>query len=321
MSIKEAINLKTKVLLNGHMIKLHILGQDTKNPVIIFVHGGPGIPNRQAVIEKLKDWTEDFTIVAYDQRGTGGSYKGTKVEDLSVETMIEDLSALCDYVIETLKVEKVNLLCGSWGTRIGIPFILKYPNKVEAYIGSGQMVNGPKGEMLSYEFTYQKALEADDQESLEILKSVGPPEKGCYKPKRRGLFLQRKVLQKYGGSTLKPPKKALQAMVKPLLCAKQLSIADKYGIIKGYGMSMDALWEKMIDFDFENPPPTFSVPIYIIQGRHDFTTPSPLVEPWFNKISAPVKKLFWLENSAHGPLGEEYEEYTKIVKELLLKEG
>ena len=179
------IDLKTKIFLKGHKFKIHIVGDDSRAPALIFVHGGPGIPNRQAVITRLgKTWAKFCTLVTYDQRGCGGGYYGARAEDMTVEQMVEDLDGIVDYTLSTLKAEKVFLLCGSWGTVIGINYIHAHPEKVAAYIGSGQMVNGFQNEDISYEFAMNAAKKAKDEKSIKILESVGPPVRGCYKPVR-----------------------------------------------------------------------------------------------------------------------------------------
>ncbi|MBZ3925610.1 alpha/beta fold hydrolase [Xanthomonas citri] len=48
-----------------------IEGQDCRNPVVLIVHGGPGNPNTPFAHRLFGSWTRDFTIVQWDQRGSG----------------------------------------------------------------------------------------------------------------------------------------------------------------------------------------------------------------------------------------------------------
>jgi len=51
-----------------------IRGHDKNNPVIIFVHGGPG-SSEIPYAKKYQDLLEkNFTVVNYDQRVSGKSY-------------------------------------------------------------------------------------------------------------------------------------------------------------------------------------------------------------------------------------------------------
>ena len=72
-----------KVKLGGVIQKIHIRGEKKTNPVLLFLHGGPGVTNRHGVLARHSDLCDAFTIVCWDQRGTGGSYWGVKDESLN----------------------------------------------------------------------------------------------------------------------------------------------------------------------------------------------------------------------------------------------
>ena len=83
-----------KISIGGVGQKIHIRGEKRTNPVLLFLHGGPGISNRDSVVNREKDLCDVFTIVAWDQRGTGGSYWGVKKETLNLEQLISDAAEL-----------------------------------------------------------------------------------------------------------------------------------------------------------------------------------------------------------------------------------
>ena len=90
--MKLPIDIKKRIRLNGLIQTIHIWGTKPENPVILFLHGGPGVPNRHGMAVNHMDLTDDFTIVAWDQRGTGGSYFGCDPETLTLEQLISFLS-------------------------------------------------------------------------------------------------------------------------------------------------------------------------------------------------------------------------------------
>jgi pimeloyl-ACP methyl ester carboxylesterase len=57
----------------------------------------------------------------------------------------------------------------------------------------------------------------------------------------------------------------------------------------------------------------FEVPVFFILGRHDEHVPSVLAAEYFGQIEAPVKRLFWLEHSAHHPPFEEPDVFNRIL--------
>ena len=77
-----------KVKLGGVNQKIHIRGEKKSNPVLLFLHGGPGVTNRHGVLARHSDLCDDFTIICWDQRGTGGSYWGVKDESLNLNQLI-----------------------------------------------------------------------------------------------------------------------------------------------------------------------------------------------------------------------------------------
>lgn len=61
----------------------------------------------------------------------------------------------------------------------------------------------------------------------------------------------------------------------------------------------------------------FTVPYFVIQGRHDLFSPTPLVEAYFKKVSAPNKRLFIIEDAGHFALATHQSEVIAGLKEIL----
>ena len=101
------IDRKERVTLGGLGQTIHIWGTKNENPVILFLHGGPGVPNRHDMAKDGFGLTDDFTVVAWDQRGTGGSYFGCDPESLTLEQLISDCAELISWLCKTLDKEKI----------------------------------------------------------------------------------------------------------------------------------------------------------------------------------------------------------------------
>lgn len=312
------IDRKERVTLGGLGQTIHIWGTKNENPVILFLHGGPGVPNRHDMAKDGFGLTDDFTVVAWDQRGTGGSYFGCDHESLTLEQLISDCAELVSWLCKTLGKEKIFIVGGSWGTELGTFACARVPDKIAGYIGYGQVVNGVENENLSYAFAMRKAKEANDSESIAKLKQVGPPVNGQYKPVFEGLMTQRRILGKYGGHTVKK-ESYFKGTVLPMLLSTELSIKDKYGAAKGYKLCLMQMWPTLVNYDFTTQLHTFEMPYYIFQGRRDENTPAALIQNYYDSIEAPDKDLIWFENSAHRPLSEEPELFRKHLREKFLK--
>lgn len=313
--MKYPIDRKERITLGGMKQTIHIWGTKKENPVILFLHGGPGVPNRHGMAVRHMDLLDDFTIVAWDQRGTGGSYFGCDPKTLTLDQLISDCKDLIDYLCQTLGKNKIFLLGGSWGTELGTFVCKLHPEKIAGYIGYGQVVNGIENENLSYAYVLEKAKEAHCAEDIAELEKIGPPENGCYKPVFEGLMTQRRLLKKYGGVSAKSSEGYFKSTVIPILKSPELSIGDKIGTAKGYKVCLSQMWPTIVQYDFLRDCTNFQMPFFIFQGRKDNNTPAALIQDYYDAIVAPDKDLVWFENSAHGPLGEEPVKFKGLMRE------
>ncbi len=310
---------KLQVELGGLKQTVHIKSKDEKNPVLLFLHGGPGVTNRHSVMTTNDDLLDDFTIVAWDQRGTGGSYFGCDVDTLTIDRVTKDAAELVDYLCDRFGKEKIFAIGGSWGSLLGTNLIRDYPGKIAAFIGFGQFVNGAKNEEISYAFSLEEAKKAGDEKSVKKLEDLGAPVKGVYKGGFKGMMTQRNIMMKFGGYSKNEGKRNyFDAMVKPILKSREYSLKELVGYVKGYKFVLSKMWPEVAGVNFNETHTKFTVPFYILDGRLDKNTPSELVEEWFDKIEAPEKELVWFEESGHNPLFDEPEKFKAILREKFL---
>jgi len=308
------------VVLGDLPQKIHILGDDENNPVLLFLHGGPGVCNRHSVMTAHRDLSTAFTIVAWDQRGSGGSYKGAKAETLTIERLVEDAHELVLWLCRRFNKNKIFIIGGSWGSELGTWLAYKHPEHLSAYVGFGQVVNGGKNEELSYAFSLEAAKKAGDAKSLATLQRVGPPVQGVYKGGFDGMMAQRRVMMKYGGYSQDRKKRSyLSSMVLPMLLSREYSLPDFIGLALGYKHVLTAMWEEVGATDFPRTCTSFKIPYFIFDGALDQNTPAELVEDYFKLIQAPKKELVWFEKSGHNPMGDEPERFKSLLRERLLE--
>lgn len=313
------IDEKRMVTLNGLPQKIHIKGSDETNPVLLFLHGGPGVCNRHTVMHDHADLAKTFTLVAWDQRGSGGSYFGAKKEMLTVDQMVEDANALVGWLCARFHKEKVFIIGGSWGSELGTYLAHRHPEKIAAYVGFGQVVDGAKNEQISFDFAMAEAVKAGDEKSVAILNRVGPPVNGSYKGGFDGMMAQRRVMMKYGGySQSKKKRSYFSSFVIPVLFSGEYSIRDLYGLVKGYKFVLTEMWDAVGATDFPKTCTKFAVPYFVFDGVLDQNTPASLVQAWFDSIEAPKKELIWFEQSGHNPMGDEPVRFKQLLIDRLM---
>ena len=314
------IDIKKKIIINGVRQRIHIVSEDIQKPVLLFLHGGPGVPNRHSILTQHRDLLDTFTIVTWDQRGTGGSYYDVPEESLTIKQITEDAKELVRYLCYEFKKDKIFVIGGSWGSELGVWLSYRYPEHIAAFVGFGQVVNIAKNEELSYEFTLEQAKMAGNEEDIKDLESVGPPVMGVYKGGFDGMMTQRQIMMKYGGYSKDEGKRSyFDAMVKPILASGEYDPQDLVGYLLGYRRVLKAMWNEVGETDFPTTCTKFQIPVFIFDGRLDMNTPSVLVEDWFNMIEAPRKELIWFEESGHNPMGDEPEKFKKLLRERLME--
>ena len=160
------MNKTLKIPLGGLLQKIQIRTHDAALPVLLFLHGGPGVVNRHSIMTIHADLLNTFTLVGWDQRGTGGSFWGCKRETLTVSRLTDDAAELAEYLCKCFEKDKIFIIGGSWGSELGTYLVYRYPQRIAAYVGFGQVVDGALNETLSYEFALNAAKEADSSGDL-----------------------------------------------------------------------------------------------------------------------------------------------------------
>jgi pimeloyl-ACP methyl ester carboxylesterase len=305
-----------KVILGGVEQWILIRGNDAGNPVLLFLHGGPGSPEMPLNHEYGELLEERFVLVHWDQRGAGKSHGDcVPTETMNVEQFISDACALTHYLRHRFDQEKIYLMGHSWGSLLGALTVSRHPELYLAYIGIGQVVDMERNEEISYQFVLEEAKKRDEKLAVRRLEKIGPPPYDDLGE----LMVQRNYLQKYGGATYDA--KGYNQMILTNLKAPEYTPADQINYLRGAYFSINNMWDEVLTYDLTRQVPRIEVPVYFMHGRHDYNTPWELVEEYYEKLDAPAgKTLIWFENSAHSPNMEEPERFAEAMVERVLAE-
>ena len=139
---KGGINETSYVEVNGQEMWISIYGNDINNPVLLYLHGGPGYSASFADYAILDQLADDYTIVNWDQRSCGRTWLRNQDDDtpITLDLMRSDLDVMTDYILNYLGKDKLTIMGISWGSFYGIDFAYTHPEKVECYIGLSQTV-------------------------------------------------------------------------------------------------------------------------------------------------------------------------------------
>src|SRR3954468_2948820 len=125
-----------------------IRGDDTRNPVLLVLHGGPGYVELPLSWWYTRGWEEYFTVVQWDQRGAGKTYLMSDPKavapTMTGERMVQDSEELVQWLRASLHKQKIFVWGHSWGSYLGLELALHHPEWLHAYIGTGQITNSPE---------------------------------------------------------------------------------------------------------------------------------------------------------------------------------
>ena len=317
--IKDGIAEIRRIEINGTKQSLLIRGEDTKNPVLLYLHSGPGttemIPFRLA----QSGLETHFTVVIWEQRGTGKSFSSNlSNDDMSIDQLMSDAIEVTRYLQKEFGKEKILVVGHSWGTALGLLLVQKYPEYFYAYVGSGQEVCPALGEPLGYQYALN-AMQGNDKAitELESLNSPEPYLSMSADDWFTKLITQRKWLVRAGGEFYGQSNNAQFFNAKTIL-APEYTWLDYIQFAKGSSFSLKAMWPEVMALDFRQQIPELEVPVFFLQGRNDYNTPASLVAEYFETLSAPSKELIWFESSGHHPMYEEPDLYYQVIIEKVL---
>ncbi|PJN52916.1 hypothetical protein PAEAM_41180 [Paenibacillus sp. GM1FR] len=306
---ENSISMLEQVEINGTGHEVMIRGVDRTNPILIFVHGGPGCSEIPYVRKYQKELEQHFTVVHYDQRGSGKSYHFFEdYSNLTTDVLVDDLLALRDYVSKELGQEKVILIGHSFGTYIGMKAAAKAPTQFHAYIGIGQMANTLQSELESLEYTYEQAKQAgneDDVKKLELIRSSIEQGKE---------LTPRILLQKYGGAARLIHEN--RDYISGFLFNPEYNGLDMIRFYSGMFSSQDILLREAFDQNLPDIVDHLEIPTYFVTGKYDYMTTANAARDYFDVLDAPIKDFIVFNESAHYPQFEEKEKFVKWLNEL-----
>lgn len=319
---ENGIAVLETVEIGGVKQTMLIRGENVDNPILLYLHSGPGTTEMSAFRRNHAELEKYFTVVLWEQRGTGKSYsKELTPEMMTIDRMVQDTGEVMKYLLEKFGQPKLFLVGHSWGSMLGILAVQAYPDYIYAYAGSGQEICPAKGEKISYAYTLEKAEERGDEKALKELRQISatfeyPTIKG--NPEwYQEVITERKWLVKFGGEAV-GKSDVSSIYVIPALLPSEYTLMDFIHFGQGSQFSLKTLWPQVMEVNLMESAASLEVPVFFLQGRHDYNTPSLLVEEYYNLLDAPYKELIWFENSGHHPMYEEAELYDSVLIEKLL---
>jgi pimeloyl-ACP methyl ester carboxylesterase len=307
-SIAEARFLTIGGVKQWVMIRSHDMIQ---NPILVMLHGGPGISETALWrFYNSSDLEKHFVVVYWDQRGSGKSYDKNNLpskESMTVDQFTADLDQVVDYCCKRCNQhsQKVALFGHSWGSVLGPLYAKRYPDKVLAYIGCGQIGDWAASEQLTYTYVLQEAERRHLHRAVRDLKRIGPPPHDC-----QALCTQRNWLAHLDGDTSVC---AILQLMRVHVSVPETSLSDLFCFYDILKFSISAMWSGVTKINLMEAVPRLDMPTFFLLGKQDHCVPNEISLEFISHLVAPSKQVIWFEFSEHLAFVDEAQKFNETM--------
>lgn len=305
-AVPGSVSSLEAISLNGVPQWVLVRGRSTRNPVVLFLHGGPGMPAMYLAHAWQRPLEHDFLVVQWDRLGVGKSYfNGIPSRYLTVRRLLDDTYELVNVLRGRFQQDRVILVGHSWGSYLGMLAVRERPDLFRAYVGVGQLTGQGRDDSavarLQEAFVRSEAARRGVPEAARELDAQG-----------------REVVEKwvfrFGGELRGAT--SWWPLLRIGLRAPEYTLGDVLRIQKGL-----ALYSRGLSYDVPSDTlranvTAVRVPVFIVAGRYDYVTPSELSERYFAQLRAPKKAFVRFDRSAHFPFLEEPERFAEMLRQV-----
>ena len=297
------------VTIGGIEQWIAIRAQNCANPLLLIVHGGPGSTSSHYTNAHFQALEKHFIVVHWDQRGSGKTFAralaNTPFDDylvenpLSVQQLVTDGIEVSNYLLQRFGRKKLILRGGSWGAYLSMNMLQAAPELFSAYVGHAQLVNANE----KLQFGYQKSLElakaSNDTDIQAMLKALTPPP--YQHPRDYGKLVR--IIKHFEARHATPSTQTSQVIdgYDSEQDQKHRYMADDYSWMHFVGFERLGIQGMQDTVDLEKLEASFQMPLFILQGGQDLTTPAHLTARYIDKIKAPVKEFIRIDDAGHEP--------------------
>ncbi len=295
-----------RMQLGGVPQSVLIRSRSTRNPVVLFLHGGPGMPAMFLAHAWQRALEDDFVVVQWDRRGVGKSYFGDiPARHLSVRRLLDDTYELTNLLRGRFAQDRIILVGHSWGSWLGMLALRERPELFRAFVGVGQMTGPGRGDTAAWrlqdDFIRREAARRGEPEAVRDLE-------------REGRGAVEKWLFRFGGELHDAT--GWWPLLRLGLEAPEYTLGDVLRVPKGLRLYARAMTYDVPADTLRTDVTSVQVPVYFVAGRWDEVTPSELAERYLAALRAPRKGILWFERSAHFPFLEEPAHFAEVLRRI-----
>lgn len=313
--ITGSLSEKVWVALNGVSLGMFIMARDESKPVLLFLGGGPGIPEYLLEHTYPTGLEAEFVVCYLEYRGTSLSYSpDIPIDTLTTEFYIADVVEVTKYLLDRFGRKKIYLLGHSFGTYIGLKTAAQYPELYYAYIAMSQISSAQGSEKIAYRYMLEQYQTAGNTKMVKRLMAYPILASEAALDRYLTSALRDTAMHDLGVGTMRSMTSVLTGLFFPSLRCAVYTPAERLNIWKGKAFAQTtAVFTESRQFDSLTAVPLLDIPIYFLAGVYDYTVCSSLQREYYHTVQAPLKGFYTFNHSAHSPLFEESERAVSIL--------
>jgi pimeloyl-ACP methyl ester carboxylesterase len=311
---------KVRLQLHGATHGMFIQGDRSGKPVLLFVHGGPGMPEYWLTQRYPVHLDELFTVAWWEQRGAGLSFeRGIPPEEMTAERFVSDTLAVTEHLRARSGQDKIYLMAHSWGSYVGLQAAARAPDLYHAYIGVGQITHQIESEALAYQYMLRQYREMGNGRMVRRLEAAPvSPTTTPLPPSYEAL--RDRAMHRLGIGTTRDMRSVVTGLFLPSWRFPEYTLREKVNLWRGKIFSRrSGLWNEMLGTDVTERVTALRLPAYFLHGRHDLTVAYELSRSYSQRLEAPLKGFYTFQNSAHSPMFEERDKTLRVLGEDVLR--
>jgi len=304
----NGIDEATYVKIGGIDHWITIRGEDRTNPVLLFLHGGPGDAINPWGYAAFRSWLKYFTVVQWDQRGAGRTFGRNRGSSASItpDRMIQDGIELSELLKKKLRKDKILLVGHSWGSVLGFFMVKARPDLFQAFVGTGQVAaDFSRSSAMAYAMVLERATREGNKQAIQELKEVGPPP---FKDEKGFGTLHKWAMQFEGADVF------LASALGFAFTAPGYSVNDINDWFDGQRISGEHLEPYFGELDRKLIGGELGVPVIVIEGSDDYTTPPSLAKTYLDSLKAPHKAFVTIEGAGHFAVFTKQEDFLRVLR-------
>ncbi len=303
MTAPRSISRLESIRLGGTEQWIRIRGKDRTNPILLLIQQCPGLPMLNEAIDDDKLWhLEDEFVVGFARPSP---------QSMTVEQLVMDTSELIQALTGRFQVAQLYVAGFSFDGTIAALTAARHPELVRAVVCVDLDVQSDVAERVAYDFALEQATRLNHKRAIRELQRIGPPPH----LESTSFGTRAKWVTTFGGVNRHATYTGLVLkLLRQLVFSRDYTLLEIVGTLRGMRFVQDHLLPDLANLNLFQMLPQLDVPVFLLQGRHDYVAPSSIAEQFYQALQAPKgKQLIWFEESAHMPQYEEPGKFREIL--------